>query len=65
MSAASFLSEIAQKEGNGISQLEQEDSYQTDRYEQERFTDTSSEYFEDDENKANRFTDDYHENFTD
>ena len=29
MSAASFLSEIAQKEGNSISQVEQE-SYQTD-----------------------------------
>ena len=38
-----------QKDGNSISQVEQEDSYQTDRYEQERFTDTYSEYFEDDE----------------
>ena len=59
LSAASFLSEIEQKEGNSNSQVEQEDSYQTDRYEQERFTDTYSEYFEDDENKADRFTDDY------
>jgi hypothetical protein len=63
MSAASFLSAIAQKDCNSISKVEQEDSYQTDRYEQERFTDTYSEYFE--ENKAERFTDDYHENFTD
>ena len=65
MSAASFLSEIAHKEGNSNSQVEQEDSYQTDRYEQERFADTYSECFEDDENKADRFADDYHENFTD
>jgi hypothetical protein len=65
MSAARFLSAIAHKDCNSISQVEQEDSYQTDRYEQERFTDTYSEYFEDDENKAERFTDDYHENFTD
>ena len=66
-SAASFQSEIAHKEDNGIGQVEQEDSYQTDRYEQERFTDDNaySEYFEDDENKADRFTDDYRENFTD
>jgi hypothetical protein len=28
-------------------------------YEQETFTDKYSEYFEDDENKADRFTDDY------
>ena len=35
------------------------------QYEQERFTDEQSEYFEDDENKADRFTDDnaYRENF--
>ena len=29
------------------------------------FTDEYSEYFKDDENNADRFTDDYHENFTD
>jgi hypothetical protein len=35
-----------------------EEDYQTDQqYEQERFTDEYSEYFEDDENKADRFTD--------
>jgi hypothetical protein len=65
MSAASFLSAIAQKEGNSISQVEQEDSYQTDRYEQERFTDAYNEDYEDDENKAERVTDDYREDFTD
>src|ERR687884_170333 len=53
-SAAIFLSEIAQKEGNSNSQVEKGDSYQTDRYEH---TNTYSEYFEDDENKADRFTD--------
>lgn len=55
MSATSFLWEIAQKEDNNI-QVEQrtsdEENYLTDHhYEQERFTDTYSEYFEDDENK--------------
>jgi hypothetical protein len=65
MSAASSLSAIAQKEGNSISQVEQEDSYQTDRYEQERFTDAYNEDYEDDENKAERVTDDYREDFTD
>ena len=39
--------------------------YQTDRYEQERFTDTYTEDFEDDYDKGDRFTDDYHEKFTD
>jgi hypothetical protein len=34
LSAASFLSEIAQNEGNSNSQVEQGDRYQTDRYEQ-------------------------------
>jgi hypothetical protein len=66
MSDSSFLWQIAQKEDNNNQQQEVSDEeYQTDRYEQERFTDTYSEYFEDDENKADRFTDDYHENFTD
>jgi hypothetical protein len=37
-----------------------EENYQTDQqYEQERFTDGYSKYFEDDENKADRFTDDF------
>ena len=65
-SAASFLSETLEEENN-IQEKEptNEENYQTDRYEQERFTDTYSEYFEDDENKSERFTDDYHENFTD
>jgi hypothetical protein len=66
MSVGSFLWQIAQKEDHNNQQQEVSDEeYQTDRYEQERFTDTYSEYFEDDENKADRFTDDYHENFTD
>jgi len=45
-----------------------EEEYQADKqYEQGRLADDNvfSEYFEDDENKADRFTDDYHENFTD
>jgi hypothetical protein len=41
------------------------EEYQTDRYKQERFTDTYTEDFQDDENKDDRFTEDYHENFTD
>jgi hypothetical protein len=47
--------------------LAQEENYLTDaHYEQERFTDAYNEYFEVDENKADRFTDDvYREKFTD
>ena len=64
MSAATFLSEIAQEEYQ--EQEVSNEEYQTDRYEQERFTDDArSAYFEDDENKAERFTDDYREGFTD
>jgi hypothetical protein len=44
-------------------EVSDEEQYQTDRYEQERFTDTYTEDFTDDENNADRFTDDYHENF--
>jgi hypothetical protein len=62
-SASSFLSEIAQEENNIQRQEPSNEEYQTDHYEQE--TDEQSEYFEDDENKAERFTDDYRENFTD
>jgi hypothetical protein len=71
MPASSFLWEIAQKEDNNSNQqheVPEEENYLGDRqYEEERFTDTYSEYFEDDENKADRFTDDnaYRENFTD
>jgi len=66
MSDSNFLWELAQKEDNNI-QVPEEENYQTDRYEQERFTDIQSENFEDDENKADRFTDDnaYREKFTD
>jgi hypothetical protein len=64
-SASSFLWEIAQEENNIKGQEVSNEEYQTDQYEQERFTDTYNEYFEDDENKADRFTDEYHENFTD
>lgn len=41
---------------------------QTDQqYDQERLTDGNaySEYFEDDENKSGRYTDEYRENYTD
>jgi hypothetical protein len=56
MSATSFLWEFVRKEDNNSNQQEQEvsdeEQYQTDtRYEQERFTDTYSENFRDDENK--------------
>ncbi|MFL6472679.1 MAG: hypothetical protein ACJ71H_17735 [Nitrososphaeraceae archaeon] len=47
-------------------QIAEEENYLTDtQYEKERFTDAYSENFEDDENKADRFTDDnaYRENF--
>ena len=72
MSASSFLSEIAQEENNnsnqGEQQVSEEQQYSDDyNYEQDRLTDDNaySEYFEDDENKADRFSDDYHEDFTD
>jgi hypothetical protein len=49
-------------------EVSDEEKYHVDQqYEQDRLTDDNaySEYFEDDENKADRFTDDYRENFTD
>src|SRR5919199_5463465 len=46
LSAASFLSEIAQNEGNSNSQVPEEKNYDDFHYEQERFTDEQSEYFE-------------------
>ena len=64
-SAASFYWQLAEEENNIQEKEPTNENYQTDRYEQERFTDTYNEYFEDDENKAERFTDDYRENFTD
>ena len=58
MSATSFLWQIVQENNNNQEEQEASDEeYQTDRYEQERFPDTYSEYFQDDENKADRFTD--------
>ena len=45
-----------------------DEEYQTnEQHEQDRLTDDNaySEDFQDDENKADRFTDAYHENFTD
>jgi hypothetical protein len=45
--------------------LVEEETYLGDnQYAQYRFTDTYSEYFEDDGNKADRFIDNYYENFT-
>ena len=64
-SAASFLRETIQKENNIQEKEASNEEYQTDPYEQERFTDEYTEDFEDDENKSERFSDDYHENFTD
>ena len=69
MSATSFLWELAQNEDNNIQEEQRvsDEEYQTDRYEQERFTDTYNEDFQDDYDKVNRFTDDnaYREKFTD
>jgi hypothetical protein len=68
MSVGSFLWQIAQKEDNNNQQQKVSDEeYQTDRYEQERFTDTYTEDFQDDYDKVDRFTDDnaYREKFTD
>jgi len=70
MSDSNFLREIAQKEDNNIQEeqrVSDEENYQTDRYEQERFTDTYNEDFQDDYDKVDRFTDDnaYREKFTD
>ena len=70
MSDSNFLREIAQKEDNNIQEeqrVSDEENYQTDRYEQERFTDTYNEDFQDDYDKVDRFTDDnaHREKFTD
>jgi hypothetical protein len=60
MSATSFLWELAQNEDNNIQEEQRvsDEEYQTDRYEQERFTDTYNEDFQDDYDKVDRFTDD-------
>jgi hypothetical protein len=43
---------------NQEQELSEEEQYRTDtHYEKERLTDTYNEYFEDDENKADSFTD--------
>jgi len=47
MSAKSFLWEIAQEDNNIQEQEVSGEEYQTDRYEQERFTDSYSEDFTD------------------
>ena len=73
MSATSFRREIAQKDNDNQEEQqvaseeeEEEEDYRGDRqYERERYTDTWSEDFEGDENNADRYTDEYHENFTD
>ncbi len=67
MSATSFLLELAQKDADNQEQEVSREEYQTDRYEQERFTDTYSEDFRDDYDNVDRFTDDnaYREKFTD
>jgi hypothetical protein len=66
-SAASFLWEVIQEENNIQGQEPPNEEYQTDRYEQERFTDTYNEDFQDDYDKVDRFTDDnaHREKFTD
>ena len=61
-SAASFFWQLEQKNNNNNQEQEvsdEEDYLTYHRYEQERFTDEYSEYFQDDEkNKADRLTDD-------
>lgn len=56
--------QLAQEDDNR-GQVSEE--YKIDQYQQERFTDVYTEYFQDDENKADRFTDDnaYREKLTD
>jgi hypothetical protein len=49
-SATSFLCELAQKDADNQEQEVSCEEYQTDRYEQERFTDTYTEDFRDDYN---------------
>jgi hypothetical protein len=66
--AAQIAEENKSNCNNQEQQVAEEENYLTDtQYEKERFTDAYSEDFEDDENKADRFTDDnaYRENFTD
>jgi hypothetical protein len=67
MSVTRFLLELAQEESESQEQQVSGEEYQTDRYEQERFTDTYSEDLRDDYDNVDRFTDDnaYRENFTD
>jgi hypothetical protein len=69
MSVTSFLWQIVQKEDNNIEEEQEasDEEYQTNRYDQERFTDTYSKYLQDDENKADGLTDDnaYREDFRD
>ena len=55
MSAASFLWELARKDKQ--QEVQGEEEYPTDsQYEQDRLTDTNSEYFRDDFNAGDRFT---------
>ena len=60
MPATSFLWELVQKDNDNQEQQElvvKEENYLGDsQFEEERFTDRYNEYFEDDENKADRFT---------
>jgi hypothetical protein len=66
--AAQIAEENKSNCNNQEQQVAEEENYLTDtQYEKERFTDAYSENFEDDENKADRFTADnaYRENFTD
>jgi hypothetical protein len=66
--AAQIAEENKSNCNNQEQQVAEEENYLSDHhYEQERFTDAYSEYFQDDENKSDRFTDDnaYRENFTD
>jgi hypothetical protein len=67
MSATGFLWELAQKDADNQVQQVAEEEYQTDRYQQERFTDVYVEDFRDDYDTVDRFTDDnaHREKFTD
>ncbi len=65
---ASFFWQLAEEEIDSQEQqvAAEEQNYLGDsQYERERFTDKYSEDFEDDENKADRYTVTYRENFTD
>ena len=61
-----MISKAKHKDQKEQQEASDDEYYQTgDQYEQERFTDEYNEYFEDEENKDDRLTDDYQEDLKD